>query len=411
MGGFLSDLLVVGAGPGGARAAELLAERGLRVALLDPRAPWEKPCGGGLTAAALRHTPELRELSSESVTIRELQVVASNGSSLIVPLRRPYEVVSRLELSRWGLDRALAAGVRFHPVAARAIRRAAGFWFVTDSAGRLHRARWLIGADGATSPIRSRLAPGLRPELAPTRVAYATGRPKDGRAAFFFLRRAEGYLWDFPRNGHRSVGIGVAPRSFSRRDLDEAIEHYRLAEVGEAPSLDVRGAVIATSDWRSGHFEDLGGLDYALVGDAAGLADPATGEGIDYALRSAALAADTFGEDDGFDAYPAAAQEAFAEEFRRSLTVRHWLYHPRLADGLVSRAYGSDRLSMLLAALVDAVNEHGPLREAIGRSLGPKPGWLHAPAVCDCDSGRASPIALSRREARREPRRALAGRS
>ena len=49
--GAACDVLIAGAGPAGSRAAELLARRGATVVLLDPRAPWEKPCGGGLTAA------------------------------------------------------------------------------------------------------------------------------------------------------------------------------------------------------------------------------------------------------------------------------------------------------------------------------------------------------------------------
>lgn len=67
---------VVGAGPAGARAAELLARCGFEVLLFDPGAPWEKPCGGGLTAAALDHMPELSELADRAETIRELQVIA-----------------------------------------------------------------------------------------------------------------------------------------------------------------------------------------------------------------------------------------------------------------------------------------------------------------------------------------------
>lgn len=50
---------IVGAGPAGARLAELLAARGVEVLLWDPKAPWEKPCGGGLTAAAVQWVPEL----------------------------------------------------------------------------------------------------------------------------------------------------------------------------------------------------------------------------------------------------------------------------------------------------------------------------------------------------------------
>lgn len=391
------DFVVVGAGPAGSRAAELLTQRGFSVLLLDPKAPWEKPCGGGLTAAALRHTPELRELAGETVTIRELLVVAPGGASIVVPLRNPYEVVSRLTLSRWGLERAQAAGARFLPAGARSIERQPDGWRVTDMHGTEHWGRWLIAADGATSRLRGELAPHLRPELAPTRVAYPEFPSASGRAVFAFLRTAEGYLWDFPRTGHHSVGIGVAPGTFGRAPLDEAIAQYRLAEVGDRDPVEQRGAVIATSEWVSGRFSDLGGRDYTLLGDAAGLADPATGEGIDYALRSAALAARAFRLDRGFDRYPWAARRAFAAEMRRARLIRRWLYRPGLADALVRRARRSPRWALLLMSLIDAINEHGSLRAALLRSLVARAPDRHvAEAVCECPDGPGAVAPIAR---------------
>jgi flavin-dependent dehydrogenase len=382
------DFVVVGAGPAGSRVTELFSKQGYTVLLLDPNAPWEKPCGGGLTAAALRHTPELRELASQTVTVREVLVVAPGGASIVVPIRNPYEVVSRLTLSRWGLERARAAGARFLPAAAQTIDRHSDGWRLTDSRGTEHWTRWLIAADGATSRLRGELAPRLRPELAPTRVAYPQLRSVSGRAVFAFLRAADGYLWDFPRIGHHSVGIGVSPGTFARTPLDEAIAQYRLAEVGEHEPVEQRGAVIATSDWASGRFRDLGSRDYALLGDTAGLADPATGEGIDYALRSAALAAQAFRPDRGFEHYPAAARKAFGVEMRRARLIRHWLYHPGLADTLVRRARRSPRWALLLISLLDAINEHGSLRGALLRSLVSRvPDRQTAKAVCECPDG------------------------
>ena len=379
---------VAGAGPAGSRAAELLAKRGYAVLLLDPRAPWEKPCGGGLTAAALRHTPELSQLASQMVTIRELLVVAPSGASIVVPLRSPYETVSRVTLSRWGLERAQAAGTRFLPVAVQTVKRDPDGWCVTDSRGSEHRAHWLIAADGATSRLRGMLAPRLRPELAPTRVAYPRFPSVSGRAVFAFLRTADGYLWDFPRTGHHSVGIGVAPGTFARTPLDEAIAQYRLAEAGEHEPVKRQGAVIATCQWASGRFSDLGGRDYALLGDAAGLADPATGEGIDYALRSATLAAQTFRPDRGFERYAAAARRAFVAEMRRARLMRRWLYRPGRADWLIRRARRSPRWALLLMSLVDAINEHGPLRGAFLRGIISRvPDRQKAEAVCQCPDG------------------------
>ena len=382
------DFVVAGAGPAGSRVAELFATQGYSVLLLDPRAPWEKPCGGGLTAAALRHTPELRDLGSETVTIREVLVVSPSGASVVVPLRSPYEVVSRLTLSRWGLERAHSAGAKSLPVSVQSVKRHPNSWCVTDSRAVEHRARWLIAADGATSRLRGELAPRLRPELAPTRVAYPQFPSVSGRAVFAFLRGADGYLWDFPRAGHHSVGIGVAPGTFARAPLDEAIAQYRLAEVGENEPVEERGAVIATSDWASGRFHDLGSRDYALIGDAAGLADPATGEGINYALRSATLAAQTFLADRGFERYPAAARKAFIREMRRARLIRHWIYRPGLADALVVRARRSPRWALGLMSLVDAINEHGSLRRTLLRSLVSRvPDREMAETVCKCPDG------------------------
>jgi flavin-dependent dehydrogenase len=356
--------------------------------MLDPRAPWEKPCGGGLTAAALRNTPELNELSGETEKIRELLVVAPSGASVVLPLRAPYETISRARLSEWGLDRARSAGARFRRYQARTVERDHGRWRVVEGSGETHHGRWLVAADGATSPLRGQLAPRLRPELAPLRVAYPRRGTARGRAVFQFLPGTEGYLWDFPRPDHHSVGIGVPPHTFSRGALDGAIDQYRISEVGDRDPVQFGGAVIASSNWSGGGFNDLGGPDYALLGDAGGLADPATGEGIDYALRSATIAVAAFGTERGFDRYPRALRAAFGAELRRARLLRSRVYRPEVGERLVRRARQSARGAFLLMSLVDAVNEHRSLRGALLRGLFARIPPQHAAhAVCECPDG------------------------
>lgn len=382
------DFAVVGAGPAGSRAAELLARRGASVVLLDPKAPWEKPCGGGLTASVLRHTPELAELGDVGQTVREVEVVAPCGASVVVPVRTPYLVVNRLTLSLWGLERAQSAGATFLRTAVLHVERSKGEWVLEDSVGGAHRARWLVAADGAASRLRRQLAPLLRPELAPTRVVYPSNGTSPHRAVFRFFSAADGYLWDFPRPDRHSVGVGVAPGTFARAALDGALLQYRLAETGVDAQADSAGAVIATSLWQSGRVTDLGERDYALLGDAAGLADPATGEGIDYALRSAAIAAESFSESEGFTRYPSRLSRALHREMWRGRLVRKWLFHPGAADALVRRARQSPRGALLLMALVDAINEHGSLRRAVARALWPgRSDASAAEVVCDCPDG------------------------
>ena len=363
------DFLVAGAGPAGSRAAELLARRGARVMLLDPKAPWEKPCGGGLTAAALAHTPDLQSLHGQWQLVHEMFLATPSGATVTVPLRRPFAVVSREVLGRWGLERATAAGTRFVARALRSAERLAGGWRVTDGQGEVYRTRWLVGADGAASTLRPRLAPRLKPELEPTRVAYpATGAPP-GVAALLLFPRCGGYLWDFPRPGHHSVGIGVAPGVFARKMLDWVIAQYGAWEKdGVVPH---QGAAIATTVWQSGRFADLGSGDYALLGDAAGLADPVSGEGIDYALRSAALATDAFDERHGFARYPVAARHAFLPEILRSRVVQHLIYRPAVIEFLIHGARRWPWAAVATMALADVVNEHLPLGGIVRRALAP----------------------------------------
>ena len=362
------DFAVAGAGPAGSRAAELLARRGAAVMLFDPKAPWEKPCGGGLTAAALRHTPELHELAPRGRAVTEAVVEAPNGRRIVLPLGNPYLVVSRLELSRWGVARAQAAGVRFTNLAIRSVEQEGTAWRVEDSRGMVHRARWLLGADGAASRLRTLLAPGFHPNLEPTRVAYPPRRVSQNRATFRFLDGA-GYLWNFPRRDHASLGIVVPARTAVRKDLDSEILEYDSLNATPDEPLEIRGAVIPTFDSRPTSFTLIGRRTWALLGDAAGLVEPALREGIDYAFRSAAIAVDAFREDCGFERYPARLEEALGPELRRARRIRRVLHVTGLVNLVVGWALRSFRMNQLVVAVGNAVNEHESLRRAAWEAL------------------------------------------
>jgi flavin-dependent dehydrogenase len=364
------DFVVAGAGPAGSRAAELLARRGARVLMLDPKAPWEKPCGGGLSAAALRHTPDLDELGLRWETISEVLVAAPSGACVILPLRRPFAVISRLELSRWGLERATAAGTTFVDEAVRSVERRDDTWRIADGSGRMHRARWLLGADGAASRLRGFLAPRLKPELAPTRVAYPAAGVPPGLAALLLLPASGGYLWDFPRRGPHSIGVSVAPGTVGRAALDGMVAQYLEDRGNRQESLSFCGAAIPTRPWRAGRFRDVGSRDYALLGDAAGLADPLTGEGIDPALRSATVAAQTFDERLGFARYPRALRRTFRSDGVRARVLLTLVYRSAVVNHLVRNAGRRGLAQDILCALMDAVNEHGSLTEAAWRIIG-----------------------------------------
>ncbi len=361
--GWDAEVGIVGAGPAGARAAELLAEFGAEVIAFDGRAPWEKACGGGLPAAAYRNVPELAEVKTFSRAIRKMRIATIDGAAILVPFREPLYVVSRKDLGAWQLARARRSGARLvhHAVA---VEESLGVgWRLRDAEGREYRVLRLVGADGAASRVRRLVAAGFHPELAPTRVAYPQSLPPfpADQVLFAFFSGVTGYLWDFPRPGHRSVGVALAPGTWTRKRMDGALARY-LENGGRGDGADPAGAAIATALWLRGDSWPIGGTHWALLGDAAGLADPATGEGIENALRSAGFLAESYERRRDFALYPRITRSALLPEFRVARMIRRCLYYPRVPQRIIGAALRWSPARRFVRSLVDCTNEHrGPL--------------------------------------------------
>jgi flavin-dependent dehydrogenase len=168
----------------------------------------------------------------------------------------------------------------------RGIERSGSRWLLRTKAG-VAEADFCIVATGARNPLRE-----VGTQLTPADTMSALGYYVPGeqeRIDIQFLPQLEGYIWIFPRCGHLSVGIcgkGETASSLRLR-LENYMTHRGLSWKGSQfyshllPSLE-------TASWRSNR---VAGEGWMAVGDAAGLVDPITGEGLYYAIRSADLAA------------------------------------------------------------------------------------------------------------------------
>ena len=286
------DAIVVGAGPAGAHLACLLARTGRHVALLDKeRFPREKVCGGGLSRKSLA----LLDLDLGGVAHKWIGgafLTFQNRSAVVKDFG--YAVgcmVLRSEFDQLLLERARKAGADyFGETAFLDLRAGDGSVVVETSRGSL-RGRRLYAADGVGSAVRRKVfgrglidyVPALEAlvEL-PQRTLNVFG----DRAVFDFGAMPKGYGWIFPKRDHLNVGV-FSPFGASAltRRLNDFIGRYPVLR--QRRRVSYRGYAIPVRN-AARRFERG---PVALVGDAAGLVESVFGEGIYFALKSAALAA------------------------------------------------------------------------------------------------------------------------
>jgi geranylgeranyl reductase family protein len=286
------DAIVVGAGPAGSTAAFRLSRGGARVLLVDrERFPRDKPCGGGLTYRAVRQLPvPVDPVVEDAVELVELgfrygRRFERHGDGPLVLMTQRRRLDAHL------VGYAAAAGADFRDgLRATALELEDGGAIVRFG-GAAARAPVVIGADGVNGLTVRALG------LLDTRrhgvalegnVPYGMDESRfRGRALLDLGTVPGGYAWAFPKGDHVNVGVGgwegEGPRlreHLARACAGYGLPHERLREV-RGYRLPMRGPGERPARGRA-----------LAVGDAAGLIDPFSGDGIYEALVSARLAAE-----------------------------------------------------------------------------------------------------------------------
>jgi geranylgeranyl reductase family protein len=283
------DVAVIGAGPAGSTAAYRLARAHARVLLIDKaRFPRDKPCGGGLTMRAVRQLPfSVEPVVEDRITRARCRLrygpVIERESAQVLCL-----MTQRRLLDAFLVEQAAEAGADFRD----------GVRVTVESDTRIRvdgepvRVDAVIGADGANGVTARAL--GLGGSIV-NGVALEGNLPyeelaRDGWRGMLVLELATvpgGYGWIFPKGDHVNVGVGgwgeEGPRL--RQHLRLLCEHYgidlsRLTEL-RGHRLPMRRPQTVLARGRA-----------LLVGDAAGVLDPVSGDGIYEAFVTSRLAAE-----------------------------------------------------------------------------------------------------------------------
>jgi flavin-dependent dehydrogenase len=233
----------------------------------------------------------------------------------------------------------------------------------------------IVGADGANSLVRRTFLSTTPKERRWMACGwYARG---DSEMLVRFLPGLEGYLWLFPRAGHVGVGIGAPLGHPPTRDLLAVLEREvarsfpALARDEDTPYY---AHTIPSPGEDGATLRAMAGDRWALIGDAAALADPITGEGIFYALRSGQLLADAVMGGGSPQRYEERAMAEFGHDLMRAARLYKRFFAPGFTDRMLDYADRSPALARVLVDLVLGKQDYMSLKRRLVMTL-PRFGW------------------------------------
>jgi geranylgeranyl reductase family protein len=396
------DVVIIGAGPGGAAAALFLAKAGVACTLVDKAVfPRDKVCGDALSGKVVEVLHKLDPSLVEEIAVEPQHLgswgvvfVAPNTNALRVPFKRQYDTAREKApgyiARRTDFDNLLVRKCKASPLievveglGLTAFTRTDGRWELRDEAGTLrYQARIVLVADGAHSRF-AREVHGVQLEpkhhCAGIRAYYkgVTGMDGDNFIELHFLKDfLPGYFWIFPLpGGYANVGVGMRTDKVSARKLNLKTELPRI--LAAYPQLKERFANATLEGPVRGYGLPLGskrrkisGDGYLLIGDAASLIDPFTGEGIGNALYSGHFAAEqavrALAADDVSAQFMAAYDKAVYARLWNELKLSHRMQQlvrfPWLFNLVVNKARRNRTLSETISCMFEDLDMRDRLR-------------------------------------------------
>jgi geranylgeranyl reductase family protein len=275
----LFDIVIIGAGPAGATLAFLLQKSGVNVCLVDKASfPRAKLCGGLVTEKTALLYKEMFGEEYKKYISETSRVSLYSQSELLssVDTRSVFRFVDR-----WYFDMDLVqqyiniGGIFFDNQSIEIDHQNKR---ITRSDGEQLNYQLLIGADGALSKVRKLIDSSYSPNgFCIERSIAATSNMPEAR--LYFSYQDSGYGWVFPNN------IGIGGSADAKKDIVQAFDSFHI-DTGVQATGETRAALIPFGKYVKKPADD----GVILIGDAAGLVDPVTGEGLYFALKSAKYA-------------------------------------------------------------------------------------------------------------------------
>jgi len=282
------DVAIIGAGPAGSTLAYRLAQEKLKVILVDKeKFPREKVCAGGLTAKVFKVLPfDIKPVIEKEIF--SLRFVYKNRQDFCKKYHQPLIcIVGRANFDNFLVQKAKKAGAVFlakHEITE--ISQKNGFYQV-KAGDKLIKAIVIVGADGTNSFVAKFI--GFKSEVTDIGLQFEISQPKFQHHQPIVLGWGwipHSYMWVFPHQKFLAIG-GGGPKVTTKK-LKIYLEDWITFLGLKKEKQQMRGHLMTHWLGKAHLFKER----IILIGDAGGLNDPLTSEGIFYALQSAQIAAD-----------------------------------------------------------------------------------------------------------------------
>lgn len=339
------DVVVIGAGPGGATASRYLAKLGLDVCIIDKVTfPRDKPCGGGFSRTIIDDFAYLKPRAPDFMKgIARVGVLHSPNRKIVLEGRVDMAVTLRTDFDNVLFEEAVSAGsLPLTSTRAKKVNIGNDRVTVELSGGKSVEGKVVIGADGVSSMVaRETLLNKSWPSSSitacrvcevPASTQDILDRYTDDLKYHFFanLGGQPGYGWIFPKMDTINIGLGIVGTHAQGLPLkfDAFVQYLRETDL-LPPNSDIfgaKGALVPTA----GPIKQTVADRCVLLGDSAGHVSPLTGGGISYAMRAARYAAHVIAsaiENDTLDSatlskYQNLWQSDFGNDFRNQLLAQ-----------------------------------------------------------------------------------------
>jgi len=281
-------VVIIGGGPAGSISGFLLKNSGFNVLIIDKKEfPREKLCGGLVTQKSVNLLKEIFDEKFVNSLIEDkknnVQIYFKNKLISSVKTKIPFYLVDRKIFDYLLLKKYLEIGGE--------LKTKTSFSKINENKieltnGETVEFKYLIGADGALSKVRNYIDPNFKPS-GYCLESFIKSDVEDNNLKIYFGDLKTGYGWIFPRNNTNVVGIG-ADFSLNKNNFQNYYESVVKETCDFIPKP--KGAFIPFGEIVEKPAKEN---KLFLIGDAAGLVDPVTGEGIYYALKSGELIANS----------------------------------------------------------------------------------------------------------------------